>query len=174
MNKNLTCNQVSALLNFYIEGKLSPRLKEYINLHLDHCPSCKKKVQQLQKILLPYKTTNQNNSQTTNIKQDKAMLDKLSAYMDNELNQNDNIKIKKMTISNPIARKELESMYKFKKIIHDAYERTKNDAKFDYSKTILNEIQDSGEYTTTYFYKLSAIFVVLITAIIIGFIYLYF
>lgn len=173
MNKNLTCNQVSALLNFYIEGKLSPRLKEYINLHLEHCPSCKKKVQQLQKILLPYKTMKQSTSEP-NIKQDKSMIDKLSAYMDNELNQNDNIKIKKMTISNPIARKELESMYKFKKIIHDAYEKTKNDAKLDYSKAVMNEIQDSGEYTTTYFYKLSAIFVVLITAIIIGFIYLYF
>lgn len=27
MNKDLTCNQVSALINFYIEGKLNPRLK---------------------------------------------------------------------------------------------------------------------------------------------------
>ena len=35
MNKDLTCQQVSALLNFYIENKLNPRLKEYINLHLE-------------------------------------------------------------------------------------------------------------------------------------------
>jgi len=173
MNKNLTCNQVSALLNFYIEDKLSPRLKEYINMHLEHCPSCKKKVQQLQKILLTYKVLpgNENNAEA---KPDNVIRDKLSAYIDNELNSNDNIKIKKMTISNPIVRKELESMYKFKRIIHNAYERTKNDAKLDYSKNILNKIQDSYEYTTNYFYKLSALFVVLITAIIVGFIYLYF
>ena len=32
MNKELTCQQVSALINFYIEDKLNPRLKEYVNL----------------------------------------------------------------------------------------------------------------------------------------------
>ena len=79
-----------------------------------------------------------------------------------------------MTISNPTARKELETMYKFKKVLHSAYEKTKNDSKYDYSKTVINQIQDGAEYTTSYFYKLAAIFVVLITAIIIGFLYLYF
>ena len=34
MNKELTCQQVSALINFYIEGKLNPRLREYINLDI--------------------------------------------------------------------------------------------------------------------------------------------
>ena len=79
-----------------------------------------------------------------------------------------------MAISNPTARKELETMYKFKKIIHTAYEKTKNDSKFDYSKNVISKLQDTGEYTTTYFYKLAAVFVVLISAIIVGFIYLYF
>ena len=79
-----------------------------------------------------------------------------------------------MTISNPTIRKELENMYKFKKIIHSAYEKTKNDTKYDYSKNIMSNIQDNPEYTTTYFYKIATIFVLLITAIIGGFIYLYF
>lgn len=98
----------------------------------------------------------------------------LSAYIDNELNSNENIKIKKMTISNPTARKELETMYRFKKLLHSAYERTKSDSKYDYSKNIVNKIQDNYEYSTTYFYKLAAIFIILISAIIGGFIYLYF
>ena len=175
MNKDLTCNQVSALINFYLEGRLNQRLKEYVDVHLAKCPACRKKIEELQKILNKYKTTNSNNyEQTTDFQVNKEFLHKLSAYVDNELNTNENIKIKKMTISNPSARKELETMYKCKKIIHSAYEKTKNDSKFDYSKNIISKIPEPTDYTTNYFYKLAAIFVILITAIIGGFIYLYF
>ena len=79
-----------------------------------------------------------------------------------------------MTISNPNARKELETMYKYKKILQSSYEKTKDDIKLDFSKQILNEIQDNNDYTTNYFYKIAGVFVVLISAIIGGFIYLYF
>ena len=43
MKKELTCNQVSALINFYLENKLNPKLKEYVDKHLEKCPNCKKK-----------------------------------------------------------------------------------------------------------------------------------
>ena len=175
MNKDLTCHQVSALINFYIEGKLNPILREYIDLHIAKCPACKKKIEELKKILAKYNYSAQNNSQPKETSSLTAEArNKLSAYIDNELNSNENIKIKKMAISNQTARKELETMYKFKKIIHTAYEKTKNDSKFDYSKNVISKLQDTGEYTTTYFYKLAAVFVVLISAIIVGFIYLYF
>lgn len=175
MNKNLTCHQVAALMNFYIEDKLTPKLREYIDLHIAKCPACRKKIEELKKILAKYNCSNQNKSQSKELSPiTRETRNKLSAYIDNELNSNENIRIKKMAISNPTARKELETMYKFKKIIHAAYNKTKNDYKFDYSKNILAKIQDTGEYTTTYFYKLAAVFVVLISAIIVGFIYLYF
>lgn len=174
MNKELTCNQVSALINFYLEGKLNHRLKEYVDKHLAKCPTCRKKIEELQKILKKYKIINSNNYETnTDSQVNKEFLHKLSAYVDNELNTTENIRIKKMTISNPTARKELETMYKCKEIIHSAYNKTKNDSKFDYSKNIISKIQEPVDYTTNYFYKLAAIFVILIVAIIGGFIYLY-
>ncbi len=173
MNKNLTCNQVSALINFYIEGKLNPRLKEYVNLHIAKCPACRKKIEELQKILNTFKVAGVNN-ETSQTQTSPELINRLSAYVDNELNFDENIKVKKLTISNPAARKELETMYKFKKVMQSAYEKTKNDTKFDYSKSVLTRIQDDAEYSTSYFYKLSAVFVVLILAIIAGFIYLYF
>ena len=94
--------------------------------------------------------------------------------MDNELNHNENIKIKKMAISNSKVRKELENLYKFQKAIHSAYEKTKNDTKFDYSKNVLTKIQDGYEYSTDYFYKIATLFVVLLLSIIGCFIYLNF
>lgn len=175
MKKDLTCNQVSALINFYIEGKLNPRLREYINQHIKNCPKCKKKIEELTNILNTYRSIKKEK----NIQSDDSTIkfehiNNLSAYMDNELNSNENIKIKKMTISNPAVRKELEAMYKFKKIVHSAYEKTKNDTKFDYSKNIIEKLQDTPDYTTTYFYKLSILFVIILSGIIAGFVYLYF
>lgn len=126
MKKDLTCNQVSALINFYIEGKLNPRLREYINLHIQKCPSCRKKIQELTKILNTYKQQ-KNSNEYQEERLNFEFINNLSAYVDNELNTSDNIKIKKMTISNPNARKELEMMYKFKKVMHSAYEKTKNE-----------------------------------------------
>lgn len=177
MNKNLTCTQVSALLNFYIEGKLNSRLREYFELHLEKCPHCKNKVKQLQNILNKYKHKQASSNSNYYSKQDNnfEIINKLSAYMDNELNSNESIKIKKMTIANPKARQELENLYKFQKAIHSAYERTKNNSKYDYSKNIMTQVQESYDYySTKYFYKLAAIFVILLSVIIAGFIYLYF
>lgn len=173
MNKELTCNQVAALINFYIDGKLNSRLREYVDLHLAKCPTCRKKIQELQKILSKFKQLHQSSNSLNEEPLKAEFINNLSAYMDNELSTNENIKIKKMTISNPNARKELESMYNFRKMALSAYEKTKNDSKYDYSKDILSKIQDPQDYTTTYFYKLAAIFIVIVATIICGFIYLY-
>ena len=118
-----------------------------------------------------------NKSQPETIKEknvDNEFITKLSAYVDNELNTDENIKIKKMTISNPSARKELETMYKYKKFMHSAFEKTKNSSKYDYSRDIIANLQDNTDYTTNYFYKLIAAFFVILIMIISGFVYLYF
>ena len=173
MNKRLSCNQVSALLNFYLEDKLNSTLKEHIEQHLEKCPKCQQKIEQLKSALKEIFLVRQNN-EIKNKKSDLKTLNNLSAYMDNELNNNENIRIKKMAISNSKVRKELETLYKFQKAIHSAYERTKNDSKFDYSKNVLAKLQDGYEYTTGYFYKIAAVFVLLMLGIIACFIYINF
>lgn len=172
MNKELTCNQVSALISFYIKGKLNQKLKEYVDLHLGKCPACRKKINDLQNILHKF------SKQTPDVKNHEDVIsidfrNRLSAYVDNELNLRENIRMKKLTVSNPNARKELEEMYRFQKAMGAAYNKTKSDFKYDYSKNIMHKLQDGKDYTTTYFYKLTALFVLLLTAIVCGFIYLY-
>lgn len=175
MNKELTCNQVSALISFYIKGKLNPKLKEYVDLHLAKCPACRKKIDDLNKILNKF---NNNTTEPEQPQEEETLSyefrNRLSAYVDNELESHENIIMKKMTISNPSVRKELETMYKFQKAMGSAYNKTKNDFKYDYSKDILHKLQDGREYTTTYFYKLMILFTVLVMAIVGGFLYLYF
>lgn len=177
MNTNLTCSQVMALINFYIEGKLNPILKKYVDLHIQNCNFCRRKVEELKHIFRQYdiaKNDTQNNNEI-NDNIDKELIKNLSAYMDNELNSTDNIRIKKITISNPNARKKLESMYRFQKLLHSAYRKTKNDIKTDYAKSIVSCITDnSEEYVTMYFKTVAVLFVVILFGILFGFLYLYF
>ena len=51
MQYNLSCEQVTALLTFYAEEKLSAKLSGYVKSHLDNCPECREKYLQLQNIL---------------------------------------------------------------------------------------------------------------------------
>ena len=121
MNKNLTCSQVLALINFYIDNKLNPTLKEYIDMHLLNCPNCRKKFEELKNIIQKYS----NNSTQEQPLLSKEFIHNLSAYVDNELDSGENIKIKKQTVANPHARRELEYMYKFQKLMQQAYEKTR-------------------------------------------------
>lgn len=172
MNKNLTCNQVEALINLYIEGKLSEVMRKYVDLHIKFCPHCKKKIEDLKSVLNKYdKPQSPSVIQEENFSQE--FINNLSAYVDNELNSNDNIKIKKMTISNPNAREKLEKMYRFKKLMLSAYEKTKNDYKNDVSKIIMAQVLEHDNYSTECFQKLIILFCVIVLCILAGFFYLY-
>lgn len=173
MEKKLNCIQVNSLLKAYAEDKLSPKLYEYVKKHIKNCTKCKNKAEEIKKTIKNHKTQN-NNSEKKEKQKSYDTFKQLSAYMDNELNPSDNIKVKKLTITNSKVRNELESLYKFQKALHYAYQKTKNESKYDYSKSIITQLQDGYEYSTNYFYKLAAIFATLLTAIIFGFIYLYF
>ena len=43
MQQELTCNQVVALLTYFVENKLNKQLAHDIEYHLSICPECKKK-----------------------------------------------------------------------------------------------------------------------------------
>lgn len=171
MNIHFTCNQVETLINYYIEGKLAPSLSEFVVEHIKNCPKCAKKFEQLQNVINEYSA--QNKSKTER-EPDKELIGSLSAYLDNELDTTENVKIKKMTISNPSARQKLESMYKFQKLLHSAYEKTKNDTKFDYSRSIMAMINETTDYSTPYLRNIILLSLLILLSIISGFIYLYF
>ncbi|MBP3847354.1 zf-HC2 domain-containing protein [bacterium] len=167
MDENFTCSQIETLMNYYIEGKLAPSLVKYMQKHLDKCEYCNQKFKRLHQ-------QQNHNIKSPKANSDNTFLGSLSAYIDNELDTYENVKIKKMTISNPTARQKLESMYKFQKLMHSAYEKTKNDTKIDYSKNIIALLDKSEDYTTPYFRNIILMFLLLFIAIICGFVYLYF
>ncbi len=158
---DLTCSQVEMLLSFYFDGDLKENLRDKVEEHLSICPVCKQKYETLVNLLtglresvaeLSLKSANSEN--TTPSKEngnDNPSIDfttNVSAYIDNELNDEENIKIKKLTINNKKARKYLEDSYALRHIINNSFEKTKNEMRQDFSKKILNSLDINGyDYT---------------------------
>lgn len=172
MTNELTCNQVIALMSFYVEDKLNSRLKEYVDEHLRHCPGCREVYMQSKKIANHIMSLTNYNDQTDSYhtKQYEDFKNNLSAYIDNELTENESVRIKKIAITNPLARKDLEDMYTFKKLLHSSFEKTRTEWKNDYSKLIINKLNKNPEkIQMDPFYKLIGAFTALISLIIFGF-----
>lgn len=172
MTANLTCTQVSALLSFYIDDKLSLQLKQFVEAHLDICPACRAKLDALKHMVNSLKEvhekisaikSNDDEAVIAQGTQDEVFKANLSAYVDNELTDEDNIKVKKYIISNPKARADLENLYHLRKAIHNSFEKAKNEVKDDYSKYILKRIDIQEEiYGPDSFAKVVALCIVVL------------
>ena len=159
MKNKLSCVQVIALFNFYIEGKLNSKLKESIDSHLKTCPECSKFYSMKGLNLEVY---------SVGYTQDDKLIEAISAYIDNELDDNEAVKMRKIAITNPIARKKLEDMYAIKQEMHNYFNKIKNDCKIDYSKHIVGIL--NGEKVPDPFNKLVWTFTAMLSVILAGFI----
>lgn len=171
----INCLQMDILLSFYIDGELTDTLKYRVEEHLKKCPNCRAKYNILSSLFADVKSTAEE-SFGTNVysqKQYKSFQNNLSAYMDNELPQEENIKIKKYTINNKKARKELEDNYQIRKLLKDSFRKTKNSSRNDYSKKVIKQmnLDDNNNFVFNPLIKVGAAFVmtVLILSIIIVF-----
>lgn len=171
MTVNLTCTQVSALLAFYIDDKLSVQLKQFVEAHLRVCPTCSAKLAALRNMVNSLKevheklaTIKPNDAEAEDDATSENFRVNLSGYVDNELSDEENLKVKKYVISNPKARKELEKLYNLKKVLYNSFEKAKGDVKEDYSKYVLKRIDIQEEiYATDSFAKIVALLIIVLT-----------
>lgn len=177
MTVNLTCTQVSALLSFYLDDRLNDQLKQFVKAHLDICPTCRAKYEALKKMVESLKEVHEKLATVKSEKEENAVKSpqynefqtNLSAYIDNELDDDENIKVKKYVISNPKARQDLENLYNLKKVLHNSFDKSKNEIKGDYSKFILKRIDIQEEvYGPDSFAKVVALFILIFTLCTIG------
>lgn len=176
MPHELNCNQVITLLTFYIENKLDENLARCVRDHLNSCPKCQEKYTKLKRILENFSEikTKINEETEVDIKQYETpqyetFKANLSAYIDNELSDNESIKIKKIAISNPLARRDLEEVYAFKQLLQSSFNRTKNDLKHDYAKRTLEKMYTAPQPKELQpFYKLVGIFACIMVFMLIG------
>ena len=152
----LTCTQMDVLISFYIDGDLSKALKNQVEEHLRECPNCRAKYDIIKSMLADLKNSfdmqeeyapSEVSSSCTS-QQYRLFKNNLSAYIDNELDNEDNIKIKKFTINNKSARKALEDSYNIKKLMNDSFRKTKSDARHDFSRSVLKQLELEEEATS--------------------------
>ena len=149
----ITCAQMDVLLSFYIEGDLSKGLKSKVEEHLKNCASCRAKYNIVKSMLEDLKATVDDKeeiySPNTN-SQYRIFQNNLSAYIDNELPADESIKIKKYTINNRKARKELEDTYNIRRLMSESFNKTKLDARQDFSKNVIRQLNPEEEYSLSF------------------------
>lgn len=156
----LTCSQMDVLISFYIDGDLSPALKLQVEEHMKTCPTCRAKfdiiksmINDLKKNLdiedesMPIEANSNRESGATSL-QYRVFKNNLSAYIDNELSEDENIKIKKFTINNVKARQDLEDSYNIRKLMNDSLKKTESEVKQDFSKKVLKQLELEEEATS--------------------------
>ena len=171
----ITCEQMDVLISFYLEGDLSRSLKIKVENHLRNCSTCRAKFDIIKSMLSDLKNSLDDKdavAASTN-NQFRVFQNNLSAYVDNELSQDDNIKIKKFTINNKQARKELENAYNIRKLMNDSFRKTSMDARQDFSGKVLRQLNlgDDECYSFNPILKIGVAFVltVLVLSAIIVF-----
>lgn len=155
----LTCTQMDVLISFYIDGDLSKTLKTQVEEHLKACPTCRTKYDIIKSMITELRCSVReeeghvygkifpNASNQTTSQQFRVFKNNLSAYIDNELDGDENIKIKKYTINNHNARQALEDSYNIRKLMNDSFRKTKTETKQDFSKNVLKQLQLEEEAT---------------------------
>lgn len=147
---DLTCSQTEMLLSFYFDGDLKENLRQKVEEHLQICPICRAKYDTLVKLINDMR--NGISELIDDTKEEKEINNNtdykthLSAYMDNELDDENNIKVKKLMISNKNARKYLEDSYALKHAMSNSFEKQKNEARQDFTKDVLKALDITEDY----------------------------
>lgn len=157
----LTCKQFEELIPFYLNDDLSESLKKSFTEHLHNCPNCHIKFNMLNSIVNDLKDAyNQiiydspvKNNEIIDINKNNDVdefITNLSAYIDNELNDDANIQIRRNIMTRPSLRKKVEELYSIRKLMTDSFNDEKNRLKTDYSKNIIRKINSNESYTESY------------------------
>ena len=140
----ITCLQMDVLISFYIDGDLSEALKAQVEEHLRKCPACRAKFNIINSLFADFKKPKEDEevySTTTHPnKQYQFFKSNLSAYVDNELPEEDSVKMKKYTITNKRARKDLEDAIRIRKLMRDSFRKSKSETRPDFSKSVLKQM----------------------------------
>lgn len=146
----ITCSQFEELFSFYLNGELKDTLKNSFEEHLNTCPHCHMKYKLLRTIITDIREaynkfiTDENKVETEPVESSEYVTGtELSAYIDNELSEENSVKIRRNIIAKPKVREKIEKLYKLRKIMSDSFTEHKNKMKTDFSKNIISELDEN-------------------------------
>lgn len=179
----LTCAQMDVLITFYIDKELSDALKSQVEEHLKKCPTCQAKYDIVKSMIAELKSSYESSKELSKAQSEENKVtseqfrlfkNNLSAYMDNELSNEESLKIKKYTINNTHARKELEDNYCIRKIMRDSFNKSEADARRDFSRQVLKQLELEEEATSGFHPAIKLLIIFTISSLIFTSIVLFF
>ena len=171
---NDTCKKVSSLLSLYLDNRLSDEAKKYVSNHLMICQECNKKFQDLKNLVknirISYakfkKDLSIDHTQFFSIRDYENFYSNISAYMDNELTEDDKVKFEDYLKKSKAAASDLESFFSIQKLLKQAFlekQRMSNNKEY---KNIIKLLNFKEEYKRTNNFKnIAAVFLILIIGI---------
>ncbi len=171
---NDTCKKVSSLLSLYLDNRLSDEAKKYVSNHLMICQECNKKFQDLKNLVknirISYakfkKDLSIDHTQFFSIRDYENFYSNISAYMDNELTEDDKVKFEDYLKKSKAAASDLESFFSIQKLLKQAFlekQRMSNNKEY---KNIIKLLNFQDEYKRTNNFKnIVAVFLILIIGI---------
>ena len=177
----LTCTQFEGLITFYLDGELSNSLRQAFEEHIKECPACAMKFKVIKSIIGDIKTaydriiSGSEKEQCIDItpvqtctkpEGEDVTMTELSAYIDNELPDENNIKIRRNIIARPSLRAKLKKMYKLRKMLSESFIEQKKRLKTDYSKTIIQSVNKSAATQQFCFHCILFLLVVLVSVLL--------
>ena len=169
----ITCVQMDVLISFYIDGELTKSLKKKVEEHLKECPTCRAKYNILSSFFSEmYENCNdyfeeEHYSKPKVSQEYRNFRSNLSAYVDNELPPDESVKIKKYTISNKKARKDLEDTYNIRRLMNNSFKKTKSETKSDFSKNVLKQLELDTEFNLAFRPLLKVAIAFVVTVIVL-------
>ena len=181
----ISCKQFEELIPFFLNNELSENLKNAFVEHMHNCPHCHIKFNMLNSIVNDLKDaynqlTFETSDETINlpnpaIEENKSksyeLITNLSAYIDNELNDDMSIQIRKNIVSQPKLRKKIEKLYGIRKLLNNSFTTEQNRLRTDFSKDIIKRLNiktsKTWNYTPCFAFILFVITIVITSILII-------
>ena len=176
----ITCLQMDVLISFYIDGDLSDALKKKVEEHLRECPACRAKFNIINSLFADLKNTKNKEDEdevysttTHSNRQYQFFKNNLSAYVDNELPEEESVKMKKYTITNKKARKDLEDAFRIRKLMKDSFRKSKSETKPDFSKSVMRQMNSNEKNELSFNPLITVAFAFVMSVLLISAIVVY-
>lgn len=144
------------MISLYIDDKLNDEHKKMVEEHFALCPECYQKYLNIKSIIENLKLSYEKVLEKVepietvnlfNIREYEKFYRNISAYMDNELSNQESIDFRKYLLKSKSARSDLKNMYILQNQIKDSFTKCISHSRVNLAKKIVKKIKRENQTT---------------------------
>jgi len=146
-----TCKKVTAMISLYIDDRLNVEHKLFIEDHFKICPTCYQKYKEIKNIIENLKLSSEKmlkqvegieTANLFNIREYERFNNNISAYVDNEMNDDDSIEFRKYLLKSKSARVDLKNAYDLKTKVKSSVTDCIENVDINFSRKIVRMLKE--------------------------------